>query len=475
MNIKIKNHLYYTSIFLIFLAGFLLRLKLLMDNPSFWFDESALGYNIFELSYKEMFGPLHLQQVAPPFFMIVSKFITNMLGINDIKLRLFPFILGNLINFIFLFILLKQFNNKIVTLLGLILICFNVELVKYSVEFKPYIAEALSTCLIYYLFLNINWNWSYKRFFTLGCIISILPWFAFLSSLLIALAQITIISKKMNIKKWLIFISPFLISVIFLYMYYVKIHTFYGNIMNEIWQYYFMNSNNFLILLNNAIKYIFSNYFIIIFIALILSGLLIAFRSSQHNYLAKYSFLVFITFTFASLFKIYPFYERFLLFLIPLLILIILVFYENLLLKNHIIINTFISVLTIIILMPSISFVNKTFNEKYLKHSCAKEFMQILNIKKTNKELIFIDSLSICDFLYYSKFYKIDNSLIINYDIKNNKILYTNNVKSILPKIKDNYWIFSSYSKVDKSNVKYQYAKTCKCNNGELILVNGKD
>ena len=125
MSERLKKYSYFFLIFLIIISGFLFRLKLLTDNPSFWFDESALGYNVLNLNYKDFFGILHLQQVAPPLFLIISKYIADIIGASDLHLRLVPFIFGNLCMILFFIILKQNFENRLTVLSGLILYCFN--------------------------------------------------------------------------------------------------------------------------------------------------------------------------------------------------------------------------------------------------------------------------------------------------------------------------------------------------------------
>ena len=64
-----ENYKKVGSIFLpfIIILGIVFRVYAYLQNPSFWFDESALAYNVITLKYTELLGVLHLQQVAPPF------------------------------------------------------------------------------------------------------------------------------------------------------------------------------------------------------------------------------------------------------------------------------------------------------------------------------------------------------------------------------------------------------------------------
>ena len=194
MTERAKKFLFYFTAFVIVFIGFLARLKLFIDNPSFWFDESALGFNILELNLRELFGILHLQQIAPPFFLASVKIIVNIFGASDMNLRLCPFFAGNISMLIFWLALKNIYKNKLTILTGLMLFCLNVQLIKYSVEFKPYIAEVFTTCLILYIFSKINFDFSYKKLFLLGVIIATLPWFAFISAVTASIAYLILFS-----------------------------------------------------------------------------------------------------------------------------------------------------------------------------------------------------------------------------------------------------------------------------------------
>ena len=65
-----------------------------------WFDEMQLAINFIDTpAPKEniilwAFKPLQYYQIAPPFFLLGVKFATLIFGINEISLRLIPFISG---------------------------------------------------------------------------------------------------------------------------------------------------------------------------------------------------------------------------------------------------------------------------------------------------------------------------------------------------------------------------------------------
>lgn len=70
---KLKFNTGYCFFILIFCIGLFFRLKLYFLNLSFHCDEANLALNLISRSYPELFQPLERLQVAPPFFLVLSK------------------------------------------------------------------------------------------------------------------------------------------------------------------------------------------------------------------------------------------------------------------------------------------------------------------------------------------------------------------------------------------------------------------
>ena len=188
INERFKNYIFYTLAAVILALGFVLRLKGFVSNPSFWLDESALGWNVLNKSYSELFDKLRFLQIAPPLFLCFTKFLIfitdgyhHMLRC-DIVLRTIPFIAGNLSLILFYFVGKKVFTSKWTVLAGLIFMATNPALINYSFEFKPYNLDVLSCLVVILIFLNINFKQTtFKTLFLYGLILAVLPWFSFAS------------------------------------------------------------------------------------------------------------------------------------------------------------------------------------------------------------------------------------------------------------------------------------------------------
>lgn len=472
MSEQIKKYSYYFLIIAIILAGFVLRLNLLLDNPSFWFDESALGYNVLSLSFFRLFGILHLQQVAPPLFLAAAKIFVNTFGSGDLILRLFPFVVGNLSIILFFFILKEYFKDKPTIISGLLLFCFNIQLLKYSAEFKPYIVEMFSTCLILYIFKRINFEQTYKKLFAIGCALAVLPWFSFVSAVLIAIAYLITFSKK-NLKKWFIAFLPFFVSEIFILIYYLKIKFFYSEFMSDFFVNDFFTLKEFPIQLTIGFSYLFSINHAFIPLLIFLCGIICCFVDKKQLFLRNFSLFSFITFISLSFLKIYPFYDRFIIFLLPVILMMNLIIIEKCCTMKNIFVKFLVTIYVLFMFFPTFVYMQKINNENFTKRSCARELTQDMASKIKQDDIIIVDTLSTPDFLYYGRYYNFRNEVFMNIKEKNGIILYKMNRNEELPLNKGAfYWLYSPWSSRTYDYVKYDYQKNCKYG-GKILYING--
>ena len=445
---------------------------MLFDNPSFWFDESALGFNILELNFGELFGILHLQQIAPPLFLVCAKLLTVILGANDITIRLFPFIIGNLCMIIFWLCLNSIYKNKYTVLTGLLIFCLNIQMIKYSIEFKPYIVEVFVTCLILYIFTKINFNWSYKKLLLIGFSLSVLPWFAFISAVALSIAFAITFSTKIY-KKWLTLAIPVIISLVIFVIYYLKVNSFYSKFMTDFFNDSFLTIDVLFSKLILILNFLFGIKLSILPILLIACGIIYCLIAKRTDFAFKYSVLNILACIVLSFLHKYPFFNRFVLYTFPLFLFIMLPVFERLYnLKNK-----FISLLLVLLLLflmyPSARYIKKISTEKINKRNCSRVFMEYManNIKPDDE--IIVDTLSTPDFMYYNKYFKLNNVINMNIIQKDNKILYKYNKNTPLPIRKGkNYWFYSPWRSGKYYYIQYEYQAICQFG-GRLLYING--
>ncbi|MBR2525183.1 glycosyltransferase family 39 protein [bacterium] len=467
-----KKNIYLLSTILVILIGFLIRLKIFFDNPSFWFDESALGFNVLELKFKDLFGILHLQQIAPPLFLVTAKFLTCILGASDMSLRLFPFIIGNLCMVVFGLCLTSIFKNKFTILTGMLLFCLNVEMVKYSVEFKPYIVDTFATCLVLYIFTKINFNQSYIKIFILGAFLGILPWFSFVSAITISIAYVIIFSIK-NYKKWFACFLPFFVSMILFIIYYLKVNNFYSEFMNDFFYNSFITFDVLISKIILALNFLFNLKLSILPLLLIFTGIIYGFFSKKSDFAFKFSLFNILGCITLSFLHKYPFFNRFVLYLYPLFLLLILYNFEKFYNFKNKFINFILVILISFLLIPSVGYAKSITFQKITKRDCARELMIDLSNKINPQDIITVDTLSTPDFLYYNKYFNLKNITNFNIDVKNGKLLYKRD-KNIPLNIEKNkkYWFYSPWVSGLYTGLKPDYINICK-EGGRIFYING--
>lgn len=432
--------------------GVYLRLKGFLINPSFWHDECALGWNIKFKNYLELFGHLRFLQVAPPLFLIASKSLIDLFHVKnnmfacDMALRLIPFICGISSIGVFYLILKEMFNKKLSIIFGMLLFAINGDLISYSYEFKQYETDMFCVLLLILFFIRLNLTQiSLKKLVALSLEISAAIWFSFVTVFVLAASFINSILKRKNLKKVSFLILPVLISFL-LYLKFYILNSYHDNSvgMIDFWSDKFVlpNLSNLLYLLIANLKYFFYPANTVLFM-LILSiwGIVVFYKERKYDFINIVLMTLFFLIL-ASIFHIYPFSERLILFLAPIFIILMVkpIDYISSYFKFK---SFFIIVMLLLITIPQLLY---TYNNLKIKHLNKGEFPRemmaylIHNIKPGDS--VFINKASIMDYSYYSSFYNIKNNIIYervgnNPDEKYWKFL--NN----LPK--GHYWFFLAY------------------------------
>lgn len=325
-------------LFLIICVGIYYRISIYLYNQSFWGDEIFLGMNMIDKTFSEFFAPLSGLQVAPPIFLIISKFLfeiarkTGSIDYTDLALRFIPMISSVLTLPLFAYLTKKLFNNRYITLTATALLAFNPLSISFSQEFKQYTLEMFISLIILYIFINTDFKKnSALNLFLKSVLLSLLLWCSITAPIIITCGFIYLIYKSLkeeyfNYKKFFSFFIPLEIFFSAYYIYFCCpcINTNYDD-MYIFWSKYnggtFL-SENFFQTFGEGINFLcplFSNpraYF-----PFILSGGLIMLLNKNIKE-AILIFLPFIITVFASCLEMYPFQGRLLLFLLPFIILI---------------------------------------------------------------------------------------------------------------------------------------------------------
>jgi hypothetical protein len=128
-------------------AGIGFRLRMLLMHRSLWLDPAMLALNVVDKSYRELLGPLDLNQAAPFGFLLVSKLLGSPFDYSELSLTMFPFLLG--IGGLALFCALaREALRPIPGAVACVLMAACSTAVYYSGEFKQYSGDLFVSILI---------------------------------------------------------------------------------------------------------------------------------------------------------------------------------------------------------------------------------------------------------------------------------------------------------------------------------------
>ena len=318
------------------LIGSILRICFFWMDTSFWGDEAALALNLKERTFSQFFKPLDHGQHAPPFYLLVEKWLYELAGPGEHALRL-PSLVASLLSLPLFFYWLRKRSSGNVLAVAFLLFAFNPRLILYSAQLKPYAIDVVSTlvvCLCACQLHRHRYQWSWLGLFAfVGCL---LIWISFPVVFVLAGVGLTLI-----IDQWLhgwrrncvrVILLALLWLISFAYNHYLITHY---SLSNEGLRKFWENSNAFAPLPTSPwqvrqLVRLFLRPFadplwgadkVLIGLPAVLwlVGLLRLIRSNPPT--AGICFLPVVLTFIASGLKLYPFEGRLLLFLVPLFLL----------------------------------------------------------------------------------------------------------------------------------------------------------
>ncbi len=217
---KKKERFYQYGLIAIVFLGILIRCFAYFRNLPFWSDEAALALNIMNKTYLELFKGLDYLQVAPPMFLVMSKFLLETVNpvydcMRDILLRQISVISGIASIPLFYYLIKLITKNKKEILTGLFLFTFNTTTILYCAQFKQYSFELLISIILMIIFYKIIFEDKDKWYYSL--FIALAPWFSLSSLLIIGSYFLMLVwqKPKQTIKLYLPFFVSFLLFYIF--------------------------------------------------------------------------------------------------------------------------------------------------------------------------------------------------------------------------------------------------------------------
>lgn len=423
------NLIYILLVLLIIFFGIFVRTKVYLLNAPFWLDECMLSHSFIDRNIWDFFNSLDCQQKSPPLFLLSTFIIVKLFGFNEYCFRLIPF-LSSIFSMIGFYFLLKQIlKNKIGILIGLFLFAISVQSIYYAAEFKSYSLDLLVCILLLLSYKHINLkNLSFLKTVLYTVISILLTFFSYTAAIIIIamIAAKSLEDKKIS-KSSILILLGFVLTYIYFRLSDVEVNDF----MEHYWFYGFSLFSSiidsFVFLLNN-----YTGYFKICFSIMLCCSFYVLYKEKS-NYFLLMLFL-FVVPIFTSIFKMYPFKERLVLYLLPILIILTVKLFElesikKKFLKIIISIIMYSILILLFIKIPYISINEIELVDRYKDRDRA--LIERQNIK--NITLFIIDNFNNGDKIlasdefiyfidYYKKRYNINKEIIFNnYDSLNKK------------------------------------------------------
>ena len=469
LGIKDRLKSLYIVEFALILIGIIIRLKWYIINQSFFCDECSLGFNIVTRNYLELFLPLNVSQCAPPFFLVISKFILDMshqygnLYTQDLTLRLFPLICSIISLPLFAIFLNKITNNKMYIWICLAILSLNHCAIEYSVVFKQYSCELMFALILLLTFFHFDINkLTKKNSIIYSIIFCISIWFSSTAIILLATGLLYLIFKSFskeyrnNLKEKLsnlcIIGISFLINAILYYFCFLK-----GQYNSEVYvfmQFFwtqaepgFFTLGNFLTLFPQRLYYLIeiANFPMNLLVPFLLLNIVLFIKS---NFDLKTKFFVIIPILLsiiASFLNLYPFQRKFILFLLPLYTIL---YTQILYLIKP---NKFFKILTILVIIycSYMKFINPSLHPYYTTQPVRKMIEYIVQNKIPANKTIFASQEHV-DY-YLNSIYTLDEPLLHDIPWAG---FETSKVPELLKQSpKGDYYIFTPFSNIsDKYN-----------------------
>lgn len=170
------------------------------DRP-LWADEAMLTVNILNRSYHELLTPLDYEQQAPVGFLLVVKWLTTVFGIEEVVLRLLPFV-ASIVSLVLMALLALEVLPFVFALMALLLFVFSAPAIYYASEVKPYALDLTLGLLLIILALRLFRVSAARRrglFGVLLCVGLVGLWFS--QAIVFVLATIGIIGMGESVMK----------------------------------------------------------------------------------------------------------------------------------------------------------------------------------------------------------------------------------------------------------------------------------
>ena len=396
---------------IIFCVAIYFRVNAYLINNSFFTDEVLLALNVLNRNFIELIQPLNYFQSAPYLFLIMTKIVVSVTGVNELCFRLIPFVSSILSVIIFYMLCDFIFEKTWTKYIALFSFAINYQLLFYSQVFKQYSTDVLFVVLFVYLALKYQNKFDSLKICTLGGIFSAIGlMFSFPLFFVIPSIYVSLLIFHKN--QWLKLLYSSIYPVFSIVVYYVLNLGFVKN-SEHLLGYWADGFKIFSISLYKDVIYFLFFYepLHILLVILVILGFYFIFRKN-HFCFCVISFTLIISLLAAYL-KLYPLSYRLTLYLLPILIILYVAPLDDLP-KNRFGKTIILLVTSIYLITGYFSFLQKFVTGKisYLRQD-VKPLLEILSKDKNDNEKIYLYYGSVNSYFYYSLFKNIPKKDLI--------------------------------------------------------------
>lgn len=188
--------------------GIILRIAQYLHNRALWLDEAALAVNIVDRNFGQLLEPMIYHQNSPFAFLFSVKAATLLFGTSEHALRLVPIIMAiSSVPLFYLFVSRISDRAQLTIVIGLLFFATGKHLIFYSNELRHYSTDIAVVCLLYWLCIPIlkrpsndgTWMRRVLVLFVAGLIIN---WFSLVSLLILAAVGLVLFADAGLRKDW---------------------------------------------------------------------------------------------------------------------------------------------------------------------------------------------------------------------------------------------------------------------------------
>jgi len=234
VGIRMRNRLIY---FGIIFGGIVARFSQYIHDRSLWFDEATLALKVTNHSLIEFFNPASMlsegymvkYQVAPLGFVMLVKWLVQLLGSQEYVLRFIPQAASIASLFLFFQVAKKYLKDHWAIVLSLCIFAFSEHLIYFSAEFKPYVVDVTVALALYLMFTHVAgrqlsgkqaWVWALSG--------AVAVWCSFPSVFILVGGGLALVINNVQQKRWgqlrllLLIMSAWVLSYFVNYFQYLR-------------------------------------------------------------------------------------------------------------------------------------------------------------------------------------------------------------------------------------------------------------